>query len=274
MPFRSTAMQRSQSSGSMSSTFAVGPAMPALFTSTSRPPRWRFTSSKRRSPPARLATSARLQLIFLTLAKASSSTSQICTRAPCSRKVCAITRPIPAAPAVTSTRFPFADKSMLGELQLPVFARQIIAEAAVRFLSDQLEPALPVDVARRREIRLRPQRELPVALRAREGDAFVDQALADAPAARLRLDQKQAQLCGRCGLLDDERRADALAGPFGGPAALQLGIEVSYELGHDLGHQRLEALVPAVLLGVQRAVTVHHPAEIAGTVRTQRYFSS
>src|SRR4051812_42207695 len=113
MLFRSTAMQRSQSSGRMSSILAVGPAMPALFTSTSRPPRFFFTSSNRRSTCATSATSALQRKISLgSEASALSSTSQTCTRAPFVRKVRAISRPIPAAPAVTRTRSPLADNSM------------------------------------------------------------------------------------------------------------------------------------------------------------------
>src|SRR6266850_140529 len=113
MPFRSTAMQRSQSSGRMSSTLAVGPAMPALLTSTSRPPRWRCTSSNRCSTSRRSATSARLCVILPgSCPSALASTSHTCTRAPSSRNVCAITRPIPAAPAVTSTRSPVAESLM------------------------------------------------------------------------------------------------------------------------------------------------------------------
>src|SRR5688500_10233661 len=113
MPFRSTSMQRSQSSGRMSSTLAVGPAMPALFTSTSSPPRFFFTSPNRRSTSARLATSALTRKISGgRAARALSSTSHTWTRAPCVIKVRAISRPIPAAPAVTRTRSPLADKSM------------------------------------------------------------------------------------------------------------------------------------------------------------------
>src|SRR5262245_22231158 len=113
MPFRSTAMQRSQSSGRISSTGAVGPAMPALLTSTSSPPRLRRTSSNSRSTSATLATSTRVRNISRgSAASALSSTSHTCTRAPRSAKVCAITHPIPDPPAVTSTRNPLADRSM------------------------------------------------------------------------------------------------------------------------------------------------------------------
>src|SRR3990170_6759280 len=116
MAFRSTAMQRSQSSGRMSSTFAVGPAMPALLISPSSPPRNFFTSANRCSTSSSLATSASVcetaGSCFLVLASAFSSTSQMCTFAPCSENVRAITRPMPPAPAVISTRSPLAENSM------------------------------------------------------------------------------------------------------------------------------------------------------------------
>src|SRR5205085_730771 len=113
MPFRSTAMQRSQSSGRISSTLSLGPAMPALFTSTSRPPSSRSTSANRRSTSARFATSARVRVIACgSCASARSSISHTWTRAPWSRKVCAMARPMPAAPAVTRTRISLAERFM------------------------------------------------------------------------------------------------------------------------------------------------------------------
>src|SRR5439155_290127 len=65
-------------------------------------------------------------------------------------------------------------------------------------------------------------------------------------------------------------RADALAAALGDPAALARRIEVLDEPGDDPGHQRLEALVPAVFLGVERAVPLHHPAQVAGTMFAQQ----
>src|SRR3954467_3385634 len=110
---RSTAMQRSHSSGRISSILAVGPAMPALLTSTSRPPRVFFTSSNRWSTCATSDTSALQRKISLGREESAfSSISQTWTRAPCVTKVRAISRPIPAAPAVTRTRRPLADISM------------------------------------------------------------------------------------------------------------------------------------------------------------------
>src|SRR5688572_27361378 len=109
-------MVRSQSSGRMSSTLAVGPAMPALFTSTSRPCKCFSTSLNRRSTSSSFATSATVCVTagscFFVLARAFSSMSQICTRAPCSTNVRVITRPMPAAPAVTRTRSPLAENSI------------------------------------------------------------------------------------------------------------------------------------------------------------------
>ena len=49
-------------------------------------------------------------------------------------------------------------------------------------------------------------------------------------------------------ILDHEHAAHRLAVHLGDPAALALRIEVIEEIRHDPGHQRLEALVPAVLL--------------------------
>src|SRR3954468_1709825 len=113
MLLRSTAMQRSHSSGRISSILAVGPAMPALLTSTSRPPRFFFTSSNRCSTCATSATSTLQRKISLGRDESAfSSMSQTWTRAPCVRKVRAISRPMPAAPAVTRTRRPLADISM------------------------------------------------------------------------------------------------------------------------------------------------------------------
>src|SRR3989449_7624508 len=109
--------------------------------------------------------------------------------------------------------------------------------------------------------------------------AFLDQPPAEAAATRPGFDDQQPQLGGRSRLLDDEHRADALAVHLGDPAALERGIEVLDEPGDDPGHQRLEALVPAVFLCVERAVPLHYPAQVAGTMLAQQdlrlfFFSS
>src|SRR5476651_2202661 len=105
----------SQSPVSISSIPPVGPAIPALLISTSRPPSCSFTSTKTRSTAARSDTSASVVVIAFISALCSASLSasiacwlesQTCTRDPASTKARAITRPIPDAPPVTSTRNP------------------------------------------------------------------------------------------------------------------------------------------------------------------------
>jgi hypothetical protein len=45
---------------------------------------------------------------------------------------------------------------------------------------------------------------------------------------------------------------------------------VLHESRDDLRHQRLKALVVPVFLGIEDAVAVDHPTQVAGTVRPQR----
>ena len=79
-------MVRRQSAGEISSTPPVGPATPALFTSTSRPPSFARTSPNMRATSASEETSALLRpasgQALAKSARKSSETSQICARAP------------------------------------------------------------------------------------------------------------------------------------------------------------------------------------------------
>src|SRR5687767_4562378 len=102
-----------------------------------------------------------------------------------------MTRPMPAPPAVTSTRRPFTEVSMapmiapprrsrrsdlagFSEFQFPELADGPGPEAVVRFGLRQLAKAgLAIDRARRRQMRVRPEHELAVALRPREGNALL-----------------------------------------------------------------------------------------------------
>ena len=108
--------QRSHSSGSISSTRPVGPAMPALLTRQSRPPSVATASSIRRATWSRSDTSQKEPVapgaLVARLASASLSMSQTCTLAPSARKAFAVTRPMPPAPAVMSTRKPLMPRSM------------------------------------------------------------------------------------------------------------------------------------------------------------------
>src|SRR6201746_247902 len=80
-PVRQISRQRSQSSGFISSTLAVGPATPALLTSTSRPPSFVMASANSFCTAIRFDTSQRLDVIAgsedASSANAVSSTSQV-----------------------------------------------------------------------------------------------------------------------------------------------------------------------------------------------------
>src|SRR3979490_594131 len=80
-PVRQIARQRSQSSGFISSTLDVGPAIPALLTSTSRPPSFATASANRLFTAARSETSQGVDVIAGSLDasayNAISSTSQV-----------------------------------------------------------------------------------------------------------------------------------------------------------------------------------------------------
>jgi hypothetical protein len=63
----------------------------------------------------------------------------------------------------------------------------------------------------------------------------------------------------------------ACRGPLlGDPAGFARRIEAVDEIGGDACHQRLEAPVPAVLAGVERAVAADHPADVAALRRPQQ----
>src|ERR1700730_18571397 len=80
-PVRQISRQRSQSSGFISSTLEVGPAMPALLTSTSRPPSLASASANRIFTAERSETSHDVCVIAGSLEasadSAISSTSQV-----------------------------------------------------------------------------------------------------------------------------------------------------------------------------------------------------
>src|SRR6185312_13654852 len=54
------------------------------------------------------------------------------------------------------------------------------------------------------------------------------------------------------------------------PAAFARRIEVCDEVANDAGDQPFEPLVPAILLGIEHAVSVHDPPHVAGLVPTQQ----
>ena len=92
--------------------------MPALLTSMSSPPSRACASANSRSTAASSATSAGVVptegSASRRAASAASSTSQVWTSAPASTRASTIARPMPDAPAVTSTRLPSARRSATG----------------------------------------------------------------------------------------------------------------------------------------------------------------
>src|SRR6266513_2253799 len=102
--------------------------------------------------------------------------------------------------------------------------------------------------------------ELAIARGPGERDALVDEPLSDPVPARAGFDEQQPELRDGVALPDAEDRADPLAVELGDPAALALRVEVLDELRDDGRDEGLEALVPAVLLPVERAVTLDDPA--------------
>jgi hypothetical protein len=110
VPVRLILRTASQASGSVASTGAVGPEMPALFTSTSSPPSVSAAALTSRSTAGRSDTSHTVAVIdgsaWVRARSAFSAMSQICTLAPSAAKARAIANPIPLPPAVTRTRFP------------------------------------------------------------------------------------------------------------------------------------------------------------------------
>ena len=108
VPVRLICITSSQAAGSKASTGAVGPEMPALFTSTSKPPSEAMaagTASSMSAPFDRSHTEVWTPGVALaSAANASPSRSSTKTRAPAAAKAAAISRPMPDAPAVTRTR--------------------------------------------------------------------------------------------------------------------------------------------------------------------------
>src|SRR4029077_4971221 len=140
-PVMFTASVRSHSSGGISSTRPVGPAMPALLTRQSRPPSASAVASMKRVTASRSDTSQTdaftLGSLLASSASAVRSTSQICTSAPSRRKARATSRPMPAAPAVTIARKPLMPRSMtLGLPSIYLFCLHVTrrqAENLARF---------------------------------------------------------------------------------------------------------------------------------------------
>ena len=100
---------------------------------------------------------------------------------------------------------------------------------------------------------------------------------AQAVAACPGLDEQHPQLCdaalgfaaGLVACLHEEHATGVAAVELGDPARLALRIELLDEACRDVRHQRLKTCVPAVFLGIERAVARNDPADVAGARRAQ-----
>jgi hypothetical protein len=108
-----------------------------------------------------------------------------------------------------------------------------------------------------------PERDPAIANLASEAHAFAHQARAEALPARLRLDEQHAQLGHRFGLSDEEHAANDLVVLLRQPTALVPRVEALHKLCRDARDKRLALHVPAVLLGIEHAVALDDPAQVA-----------
>src|SRR4051812_47286894 len=107
-----------------------------------------------------------------------------------------------------------AIRSSASQLALERLPHERMPEAAVRFFLRESESARLVDGTGGVEPTVGPQHDAPVAGGAGEREAFVDEPLAEAEAARGRLDQQQAQLRHPRRALHEEHAPHALAIPL------------------------------------------------------------
>src|SRR5437660_11151406 len=98
---------------------------------------------------------------------------------------------------------------------------------------------------------------------ARKAYACLDEPMADAEAARCRLEEQQPQFGDTIGVFDQEHRADRLGVFFRDPTAFPPRIEIADEPRRDLRDERLETHVKAILRGVDRAVPRSDPTDVA-----------
>ena len=133
-------------------------------------------------------------------------------------------------------------------------------------LLDELKPRSLIDLPRRMQYVIGPQAHPAVSTGNREVDALLHQTPPDTEPARSRLDQQQTQLRDIVRLPHQEDTSDSLTVPFRDPASLGRGIEVPYEIHGDLLDQVTKAVIPAVFLSVDLAVTPDDPVDIVGGV--------
>ncbi len=155
------------------------------------------------------------------------------------------------------------------KLQIPVFADNGFAEAHALLAAGEREARFLIDVPRRGEHAVRPQRHFLVAGAAGKAGAFIDQPRPEPKPARLRIDDQQSD-AGNIGRVGDQKNAaDIFAVQLGDPAAFALRIVLVGKIGDDLRADAFERFDPAVFLRVKFGVALDDPAEIAGPRRAQ-----
>ena len=114
---------------------------------------------------------------------------------------------------------------------------------------------------------VRPESDLAITDSPREGNAFIHEAAADAQATRRRLDVEQPQSGDSLRILHTENRANDFSVTLSDPASLPLGVEALEEFRGDFRYERLESLIPPILLIVEDPLTVGDPADVSGLWR-------
>src|SRR6476659_4585910 len=114
---------------------------------------------------------------------------------------------------------------------------------------------------------VRPESDLAITDSPREGNAFIHEAAANAQATRRRLDVEQPQSGDSLRILHTENRANDFSVALGDPASLALRIEALKEFRGDFRDERLESLIPPMLLIVEDPLTVGDPADVSGLRR-------
>src|SRR5258707_9442056 len=127
-----------------------------------------------------------------------------------------------------------------------------------------------INSARGEQDALGPERDRCIARLSCEMEALLGERAPDAKASRLFLHQQQAQFRGLVGRLDQKHRADRLAADLGDPAVFARRVVRPDELRSDLGGERFKANVPAIFLGIYRAVPGNDPADVAGPMASQQ----
>lgn len=151
----------------------------------------------------------------------------------------------------------------------PALAHEVVAEAVVPFLFNQLEAGSLVDAARPLEDVVGPQHHLAVAGAPREPQALVDQPGADPHSPCGRLDEQESQLRDAVLLCDAKDTPRRLSFDLGDPRPLPCRLPVLDEVRDDVGDKGLEGVVPPVLGRIEGAMTLHHPAEVSWLGRPQ-----